>query len=192
MEFIVEKIGMSRTINVPSIPVTLLKIKEAKVCEVNANNRAIVAYSFGKSNNKATAGQQKKYSLSKEFNKFMTVDVANGSIEELDYDALSKTKTIASSFNSKGRGFAGVIKRHNFSGGPASHGSRFHRRVGSIGMCEWPGRVMPGKKMPGHMGNVKVSVKNEVVSYDPETKIIAVKGSVAGSNSSIGVIRIVK
>ena len=84
------------------------------------------------------------------------------------------------------------MKRHNFAGGPGSHGSRFHRRVGSIGMCEWPGRVQPGQKMPGHYGNSKVTVKNEIVSFDPETGILAVKGSVSGPNGAFGKIRIVK
>jgi large subunit ribosomal protein L3 len=183
---------MSRTISVPSVPVTLLKIKEAKVCEVSSENMALVAYSLGKKTNKAIEGQQKKYNLSKEFNRFVTIAVKDSAVTDLEYNALSDSKIVASSFTSKGRGFAGVIKRYGFAGGPATHGSRFHRRVGSIGMCEWPGRVMPGKMMRGHMGNLKVSVKNDIVSYDPETKIVALKGSVAGSNNSIGIIRIVK
>lgn len=84
------------------------------------------------------------------------------------------------------------MKRWNFGGGPRSHGSRFHRRTGSIGNCEWPGRVQPGQKMPGHYGNEKITVQNEIVSFDPENKILVIKGSVPGPNGALGRIRIVK
>ncbi len=192
MEYIVEKIGMSRTTSVPAIPVTLVRIVEAKVCEVDENKRAIVAYPYGKKMNKAIAGQQKKYGLSKEFNRFKTMDVANSEVGDLDVTPLAEAKVVKTTFVSKGRGFAGVMKRHNFAGGPGAHGSRFHRRVGSIGNAEWPGRVQPGQKMPGHYGVDKKTAKNEIVSYDAETGIIALKGAVAGSNGSYGSIRIVK
>ncbi len=192
MEYIVEKIGMSRTVSVPSIPVTLLKVVEAKVCEVDENKRAIVAYPRGKRINKAIMGQQKKYNLSSEYNRFVTLKVPNSEPGDLDTSPLKEAKVVKSTFFSKGRGFSGVMKRWNFAGGPSSHGSRFHRRVGSIGMCEWPGRVQPGQKMPGHYGNTKNTVKNEVISFDPESGILVVKGSVAGANGSLGRVRIVK
>ncbi len=192
MEFIVEKIGMSRTISVPSVPVTLLKIKEAKVCEVFEDGRAIVAFSQGKKRNKAIEGQQKKYGLPAEYNRFATLKVANKEAGDIDIAVLENVKKIKSSFNSKGRGFAGVVKRWNFGGGPRSHGSRFHRRTGSIGNCEFPGRVQPGQKMPGHYGNEKVTVQNEVLSFDPENRILVIKGSVPGPNGALGRIRIVK
>lgn len=192
MEYIVEKIGMSRTISTPSIPVTLLKLIPAKVCEVDENGRAIVAYANTKAGNKAIAGQQKKYSLSGEFNKFATLNVANKEIGDIDFAPLSEAKILKVSFNTKGRGFSGVVKRYGFGGGPKSHGSRFHRRIGSIGNCEWPGRVQPGKKMPGQYGNVKTTVKNEVVSFDAENGVLVLKGSVPGFNGAMGRVRIVK
>lgn len=191
MEYIVEKIGMSRTISNPSIAVTLLKVVNAKVCEVE-NGKAIVAYPYGKKNNKAIAGQQKKYNLSSEFNRFATLEVANTEAGDLDETPLKKAKILKVSFNSKGRGYSGVVKRHNFAGGPASHGSRFHRRHGSIGNREWPGRVQPGMKMAGHYGNEKITVKNEIVSYDDENKILVLKGAVPGYNGAMGKIRIAK
>ncbi|MCW1360782.1 50S ribosomal protein L3 [Campylobacter sp. US33a] len=191
MEYIVEKIGMSRTISNPSIPVTLLKLVDTKVCEV-VNGKAIVAYSKGKNKNKCIVGQQKKYNLSAEFNKFATLEVANNEAGDIDVNPLSEAKILKVSFNSKGRGYSGVMKRHNFAGGPASHGSRFHRRHGSIGNREWPGRVQPGMKMAGHYGNTTVTVKNEVVSYDAENKILVVKGAVPGYNGAMGRIRIAK
>ena len=192
MEYIVEKIGMSRTITVPSVAVTLLKVVEAKVCEVSESKRAIVAYPNGKKMNKAIAGQQKKYNLSAEFNRFVTLDVANEEAGDLNVAPLGEAKTLKVTFNSKGRGFSGVMKRHGFSGGPASHGSRFHRRAGSIGNCEWPGRVQPGMKMAGHYGNAKTTVKNEVVSFDAENGVLVVKGAVPGFNGAMGRVRIVK
>jgi len=191
VEYIVEKIGMSRTITVPSKPVTLLKVIDAKVCEVN-DGRAIVAYSQGKKLNKAIEGQQKKYGLSKEFNRFVTLNVANSEAGDLDLTPLSEAKVVKTSFNTKGRGFTGAMKRWNFGGGPASHGHRFGRRTGSIGMCEWPGRVMKGQKMPGQYGNEKVTVKNEILSFDPETKILAVVGSVPGANGNLGRVKVAK
>jgi len=192
MEYIVEKIGMTRTVTVPAVPVTLVRVLEAKVCEVTDDNKAIVAYSRGKKTNKAIAGQQKKYNLSPEFNKFMTLTVANSEAGDLDTAPLADAKVVKSTFKSKGRGFSGAIKRHGFHGGPGAHGSRFHRRVGSIGNAEFPGRVQKGRKMPGHYGNAKVTVKNEVVSFDPETGVVALKGAVPGANGALGKIRIVK
>ena len=192
MEYIVEKIGMSRTISVPSIPVTLCRVIEAKVCEIDENKRALVAYSSGKKSNKAIAGQQKKYGLSAEFNAFATLKVANTQAGNLETEPLSTAKKVKETFKTKGRGFTGAIKRWNFAGGPKSHGSRFHRRVGSIGNCEWPGRVQPGQKMPGHYGNEKVTAKNEVISFDANSGVLVLKGSVPGYNGAMGRVRIVK
>ena len=186
MEYIVEKIGMSRTITNPSIAVTLLRVVNAKVCEVEGG-KALVAYQKGKASNKCVAGQQKKYNLSAEYNRFATLEVANTEAGDLDETPLNEAKILKVSFNTKGRGYSGVMKRHNFAGGPASHGSRFHRRHGSIGNREWPGRVQPGMKMAGHYGNTKVTVKNEVISYDAENK-----GAVPGYNGAMGKIRIAK
>ena len=191
MEYIVEKIGMSRTISVPSKPVTLLRVLETKVCEVNEGT-AIVSYNSGKKMNKSIEGQQKKYSLSAEYNRFVTLEVANTEAGDLDMAPLAEANVVKSTFNTKGRGFAGAMKRWNFGGGPASHGHRMGRRTGSIGNAEWPGRVMKGKKMPGHYGNTQNSVKNEIVSYDAENMIIAVAGSVSGANGALGRVKVAK
>ena len=189
MEFIVEKIGMSRTVSVPAVPVTLVRVVETKVCEVN-DGKAVVAYSDGKKFNKAIEGQQKKYNLSKEFNKFATIAVANTEAGDLDTSALVEGALVKSTFKTKGRGFQGAVKRHGFAGGRASHGHRMGRRTGSIGMCEWPGRVQPGQKMPGQYGNTNVTHKNDVVSFDASTGILVLKGSVSGANGSLGKVRI--
>jgi len=191
MEFIVEKIGMSRTITVPSVPVTLLRVLEAKVCEVNEGT-AIVAYSSGKKMNKSIEGQQKKYSLSTEFNRFVTLEVSQEEAGDLSTATLGEASVVKSSFITKGRGFSGVIKRWNFSGGPGGHGSRFHRTGGSIGNAEWPGRVQKGRKMAGQYGNALTTVKNNIVSYDAENGVLIVAGAVPGSNGALGRVKVVK
>ncbi len=90
---------------------------------------------------------------------------------------------------SKGRGFAGVVKRHGFRGGPATHGSMFHRAPGSIGQAAWPSRVFKGMGMPGQMGNARVTVKGlRVVGVDPERNVLLVKGAVPGANQGIVII----
>ena len=92
---------------------------------------------------------------------------------------------------SKGRGFQGVIKRHNFGGGKASHGSMFHRAPGGIGASAYPSRVYPGAGMPGQMGNKRVTIKNaQVVKVDKERNLLFLKGGVPGACNSY--IRIVK
>ena len=191
MEYIVQKIGMSRTISVPSVPVTLLKLIETKVCEVTEGT-AIVAYGSGKKTNKAVAGKQKKYAIDAQFNRFATMKVANTEAGDIDLSALIEAKVIKTSMTTKGHGFTGVVKRWNFGGGPGSHGHRFHRTGGSIGNCEWPGRVQKGRKMAGQHGNVKITVKNEVLSFDAENGVLAVKGSVAGANGGLGRVKVVK
>jgi len=193
MEFIIEKIGMSRTVDVPSVPVTLLKVIETKVCEVKEDGKALVAYNSSKKLNKSIEGQQTKYGVSKEFNKFMTIEVAEGTeTGDLSTAILSETTLVKTSLDTKGRGFQGGMKRHGFGGGPASHGHRFGRRIGSIGNAEWPGRVQKGKKMPGQYGNTKTTVKNDVISFDAENGILVLKGSIPGHNGARGLVRIVK
>lgn len=91
---------------------------------------------------------------------------------------------------SKGRGFAGVIKRHHFAGGAASHGSMFHRAPGSIGASAWPSRVIKGNRAAGHMGVARVTVRNlEVMKVNAEENQLWVKGSIPGPNGGYLVIR---
>ena len=193
MEFIIEKIGMSRTVDVPAVPVTLLKVVETKVCEVREDGKALVSYNSSKKLNKSIEGQQSKFGVSKEFNKFMTIEVAEGTeAGDLSAEALAEATLVKTTLDTKGRGFQGGMKRHGFGGGPASHGHRFGRRIGSIGNAEWPGRVQKGKKMPGQYGNQKTTVKNDVVSYDAQNGILVLKGSIPGHNGARGLVRIVK
>ncbi len=90
---------------------------------------------------------------------------------------------------SKGKGFAGVMRRHGFGGGPGGHGSHFHRAPGSVGQCATPSRILKGLRMPGHMGCDRITVKNlDVVSVDEDLNLIIVKGAVPGGKN--GIVRI--
>jgi large subunit ribosomal protein L3 len=95
---------------------------------------------------------------------------------------------------SKGRGFAGVVKRHHFAGGPKTHGQTDrHRAPGSIGATTFPGRVLKGKRMAGHMGNRRVTARKlEVVQADPERNLLLVKGTVPGANGGLLIIEKVR
>lgn len=192
-EFIVEKIGMSRTVSVPSVPVTLLRVLDMKVCETYEDGTALIAYPQSKKTNKPIQGQQKKYELPEDFNKFVKLGAENSEAgKDLNVESLASAGIVQSTFFTKGRGFSGVIKRWGFAGGPQSHGSRFKRRTGSIGNAEFPGRVQKGQKMPGQYGNEKVSVKNDVVSFDAENRILVIKGSVSGANGKLGRVKVIK
>jgi len=91
---------------------------------------------------------------------------------------------------SKGRGFAGLVKRHHFRGGGGSHGSMFHRAPGSIGASSFPSRVLPGMRMAGHMGDARVTVRNlEVIDVDTEDNVLVVKGAVPGPNGGYVVVQ---
>jgi 50S ribosomal protein uL3 len=91
---------------------------------------------------------------------------------------------------SKGKGFAGVVKRQHFRGGEATRGSMFHRAPGSIGASSYPSRVVPGMRMGGHMGNARVTVRNlEVVEVDTEDNVLVVKGAVPGPNGGYVLVR---
>ena len=110
--------------------------------------------------------------------------------QTLGVDVFSDTACVDVIANSKGRGFAGVIKRHGFHGGPAAHGSKVHRHGGSIGPGSSPGRVMKGRKMPGHMGACRVTVRNLlVVKVDAARNLMLVRGAVPGSRGSYVMVR---
>lgn len=106
-------------------------------------------------------------------------------------DSLVKGDVVKVTSTSKGKGFAGSVKRFHFAGGPASHGSKFHRQPGSSGNRTWPGRVMPGKRFPGHLGADTVTVNNvKVVDVLHDENVILVKGPVPGARNSL--VKLVK
>ena len=122
--------------------------------------------------------------------------VADGEGEEIKIgdkvlvDLFSQSRFVDVVGVSRGKGFAGVIKRHHFSGGAATHGSMFHRAPGSIGASAYPSRVFKGMRMAGHMGSDRVTVKNlEVVRVDLEHNLLLVRGAVPGARGTLILIR---
>ncbi len=110
--------------------------------------------------------------------------------KEITVDHFADVTFVDVTGTSKGKGFQGPIKRHNFRGGPAAHGSGFHRHMGSTGMRSTPGEVFKGKKMPGHMGSERVTVENlRVVRVNAETNTLLVKGAVPGAKKGLLYVR---
>ncbi len=193
---IAKKLGMTQLyVDGKAIPVTVLEATEGVITQIKTKEKdGYNAIQVGfidtkeKRLNKPLLGVYKKAGVSpkKILKEFRIEDVSGYEPkQELKIDIFEKGEIVDVVGYTKGRGFTGVMKRHNFSGGPDSHGSMFNRRPGSIGQCEFPGRVVKGKKMPGHYGNERVTIKNlQIVHIDPEKKLIAVKGAVPGSKGS--------
>ena len=118
---------------------------------------------------------------------FKLDDAANYTVgQEIKADMFAAGDKVDATAISKGKGYQGAIKRHGQHTGPKTHGSKYHRHAGSNGMASDPAKVMKGKKMPGHMGHVQVTVQNlEVVRVDKENNVILVKGSVPGPKKAL-------
>ena len=124
----------------------------------------------------------------REFRVTADTEVAVGDV--VDVRAFEEVSFVDVVATGKGRGFQGVVKRYDFGGGRASHGGGWLRRTGSIGMCEFPGRVFKGKKMPGHMGSKRVTTQNlRVMQVRVEENLILIKGSIPGANGGIVTIK---
>ncbi len=105
-------------------------------------------------------------------------------------DLFSKGDQVKIQGVSKGKGFQGVMKRHNYGGGPATHGSMFHRAPGAVGQCSYPSRVFKNKTLPGQMGSKRITVKGlKIVDVRSEENILLVSGSIPGANGAMVVIR---
>ena len=110
--------------------------------------------------------------------------------QEIKADIFAAGDKIDATATSKGKGYAGGIKRHGLKSGPSAHGSKYHRHAGSNGACSDPSKVFKGKRMPGHMGHVRVTVQNlEVVRVDAENNLLLVKGAVPGPKKSLVTIK---
>ena len=106
--------------------------------------------------------------------------------DKLSVDLFEEGDKVDIAGTSKGKGFQGVVKRWNFAGGPATHGSHFHRRPGSVGNCVKPGRVVKGKKLPGQMGSRRTTVRGlKILRVDPERNLLIVKGATPGARGTI-------
>ncbi len=191
-----KKIGMSQVFdeNGRLIPVTLIKAGPCVVVQVKTKDRddyeavqlGLVENINPKNIKKPIKGHLEKAGVGtvrvlREFKPDGEVEPGQKVTVEI-FEGVEKVNITG---KSKGKGFQGVIKRHGFGGGRATHGSMFHRAPGSIGQCAWPSRVFPGKKLPGQMGNKKVTVKGlKVVGIDKENNLLIVKGAVPGSRGS--------
>ncbi len=180
-----KKLGMSQVIQDDGrvIPVTFIQCQPNVVVQVKTESTdgypAIVlgfdAYKNPSKNKSFKAIKEFRVENPEEYKKGQTVDLTQ----------LKEIETVSITSVSKGRGFQGVIKRHGFSRGPETHGSHHHREPGSIGTCAKPGRVLKGKKMPGHMGVQNFTLRNRpVIKLVPEKDLLAIKGPVPGSNST--------
>ena len=110
--------------------------------------------------------------------------------QKLTVEVFSVGEKVSVTGRSKGRGFAGAVKRWGFWGGPGTHGSMFHRAPGSIGASAYPSRVLKGKKLPGHYGDAQITVRNvEIVEIKPEQNLLLVKGGVPGGRQGIILIK---
>ncbi|MGZ8984116.1 MAG: 50S ribosomal protein L3 [Methylotenera sp.] len=199
------KVGMTRifTDEGASIPVTVLEVIPNRVTQIktvasDGYTGLQVAYGERRASriNKALTGHYAKAGVAagagiKEFN--VTDDVLAGYQVggNVTVELFSVGQMVDVTGTSIGKGFAGAIKRHHFSSNRASHGnSRSHNVPGSIGMAQDPGRVFPGKRMPGHLGAVKVTTQNlQVVRIDVERNLLLIKGAIPGSKGGDVVVR---
>ena len=193
-----KKVGMTQIFDESGtiLPVTILKtevcqVSQIKTTETDGYNAVQIAYGEEKLENinKATRGHLKKVG-DKGFKYFGEFHVASpeefklGQVVKLDTFSVGEKVRVTG--KSIGKGFQGNQKRHNFSRGPMTHGSKNHRLPGSIGAGSTPGRVYPGKKMAGQMGGATVTLKNtEVLYINPEENILVVKGSVPGKKNTM-------
>ena len=177
------------------IPVTVIEVEDNIVSQVkttetdgyNAIQLATVEKKESRSNKPEMGHLKKANTTPKRFLKEIRgVDVANYALGDvLKADVFTAGEMVDVTGTSKGKGFQGVIKRHNQHRGPMTHGSQYHRGVGSMGTL-LPMRVLPGKKLPGHMGGEQVTVQNlEVIQIDLENNCLLIKGNVPGPKNSL-------
>ena len=198
-----EKVGMTQVWGDDNrvIPVTVLKVAPLRVVQVKTTERdgyTALQVTYGSKNPRklpkpesghfAKAGVDAGKKLVE-----LRLDSVDGFEvgQEITVDLLAEGQRVDVTAVSRGKGFAGTMKRHNFSGQGASHGNhKHHRSPGAIGSCAFPGRVFKGLKMSGHMGHEQVTTLNlEVVSADVERNLLLVRGSVPGPNGGVVIVR---
>lgn len=197
------KVGMTQIFEADGtcVPVTVVeagpcKVVQKKTVATDNYNSVKIGYVSCDLNklNKPEAGVFKKINLEngyKHLCEFKPSDVDKYEVgSDIDVTVFSDGDCVDVSGTSKGKGFAGAIKRHGQKIGPKSHGSKYHRGVGSMGPNTDPGRVFKGKKMPGHMGCERVTVQNLcIVKVDGERNLLLIKGAVPGPKGSLLEIR---
>ena len=197
-----KKIGMTQIFTEDDrvVPVTVIVAEPNAICQVKTtatDGYEAVQLGFGsiKENkvNKPIAGHFAKQGVEpvRYLREVRVADASEYAVgDKVTVENFADVKKVDVTGTSKGKGFAGVIKRYGFGGGPGGHGSHFHRAPGSIGQCATPSRVFKGVRLPGHMGVDTVTTKNiEVVRVDAEQNLILLKGSVPGGKNAIVRIR---
>ena len=193
-----KKIGMSQHFSGGElIPVTVIlagpcTVVQKKTAERDGYESVQLAFEEEKKKGrmtKALAGHFTKSNVKPHrfLREFRTGEYEQGQV--VTVEIFNKGERISVSGVSKGKGFAGVMKRHKFAGGPGGHGSMFNRAPGSIGSSAWPSRVWPGKKLPGHMGAVNKTIKNiEIIDVRPDQNLLFVRGAVPGGDNGLVLI----
>ena len=198
-----EKVGMTQVWDEDNriVPVTVLRVSPCRVVQVKTpehDGYSAIQVTLGvKDAGKLTqpeAGHFAKAGVDagRKLVELRLDDVSEYSVgQEITADVLEQGERVDVTAVSRGKGFAGVMKRHGFSGQPAAHGAhKVHRKPGSVGQCATPSRVFKGKKLPGRMGNQKVTTLNlEVVKADPEAEVLLIKGSVPGPRGGTVIVR---
>lgn len=185
-----KKIGMTRVYDDEGrvIPLTVIECAPNKVVQVKTDEKdgypaVVLGFDALKK-----ASKNRKFRHMREFRISDVGSLKAG--DEVKVDIFEDSEKVKITSVSKGKGFQGVIKRHNFSRGPETHGSHHHREPGSIGACARPGRVHKGKKMPGRMGGDSVTLSSvEIVYRDVEKNLIGIKGPVSGTKGTLVIIR---
>ena len=193
-----KKIGMTQIFDEKGnvIPVTVIEtagnvVTQVKTVETDGYNSIQLGYGEVKAKhiNKPLEGHFKKAGVEnkKHLREFRMEDVQNYKVgDEVKAEIFTAGEKVDIQGTSKGKGFQGVIRRHGQHRGPMTHGSMYHRRPGSMGQRSTPGRVFKGKKLPGHMGRITVTIQNlEVVKVDTDKNVLLVKGSVPGAKGAI-------
>ncbi|MEJ6720434.1 50S ribosomal protein L3 [uncultured Ilumatobacter sp.] len=197
-----EKVGMTQTwVDDKVVPVTMLRVAPMRIVQIKTNERdgytaLQVTYGQKKANklNKPQAGHFEKAGVEpgKRLVELRLDSVDGFEVgQEITVEQIAAGTKVDVTATSRGKGFAGVMKRHNFKGAPASHGAhKNHRKPGAIGQCAFPARVFKGMRMAGHMGHEQVTTQNlEVVKSDVERNILLVKGSVPGPAGGVVIVR---
>src|SRR6266545_5569854 len=194
-----EKIGMTQVWDDDNriVPVTVLKVAPARIVQVKTTERdgyTALQVTYGHKEDKRLTKPERGHFAKADVQpgvrlvELRLADIDGYSVgDELKADVLAKGERVDVTAVSRGKGFAGVMKRHNFSGQGASHGNhKKHRSPGSVGACATPARVFKGMKMAGQYGNARITTQNlEVVEGDAERGILLVKGAVPGPNGSL-------
>lgn len=198
-----KKIGMTQVYDAQNVlvPVTVVEagpcaVVQVKTVETDGYNAVQLGFSQQKTKNasKAELAHAKKAGLDSAPRVLSEVRLADKSDAKLGdvvtVEAFKEGQFVDVTGVTKGKGFQGVVRRFRVAGGPASHGSMFHRRIGSVGMRQTPGRVWKNQAMPGHMGSEKRTVQNlRVVKVIADKNLILVKGAIPGANGDDVIVR---